>query len=62
MATMGKYVVEFVGGNRDPEEVSAIGFEDAAPFTDFWVWDEEGRQMTVARFRQEDIKKITREG
>jgi hypothetical protein len=64
---MAKFIVTFKGPLSDrgrspePEEVAADSMIDHKPFVDFYVSGPSGVSQFVARYRQEDIRKIERE-
>jgi hypothetical protein len=59
---MATFTITFRGAQQADEEVSADVFVDSPPFVDFKVFDRpSGEDRTVARYRQEEIRKITRE-
>jgi hypothetical protein len=60
---MAKFTIQFVGnpavpGARPDEVVDADKFVDKPPFVDFYA----PNSLLIARYRQDDIRRILREG
>jgi hypothetical protein len=64
---MAKFTIEFTGPisargmSPESEVVTADRFIDHPPFVDFQVSEGSGMYKVVARYRADDIRKITRE-
>jgi hypothetical protein len=60
-ARVAKFLITFVGGGSRPdEEVQADTFMDRPPFVDFYE-DRAGTSTLVARYRQEEVRRILRQ-
>ena len=57
---MAKFIIAFVGANRDDEEVEADTYVDRRPFVDFRSKEPTGNWVTVARYRADEIRRIIR--